>query len=166
MSSGPAWVPWLWATPSELRRPSRCWVPQAPMAGTWAPGGPGRASAQRARPLGRRGEAEAQGVFSGSGSACRQLRLGLAPGPASPGTELIPEKCSPSPRRPAGAGRGREPSPTALGTGRPAAWPWEYEAQVPGQHCRCRGGQQQVPGATRDPNISRLPAPTGRKPPR
>lgn len=34
----------------------------------------------------------------------QQLRLGLAPGPVSLGTELIEEKCSPGPRLPAGAG--------------------------------------------------------------
>lgn len=36
----------------------------------------------------------------------QQLYLGLAPGLASLGTELIEEKCSPQPRKPAAAGRG------------------------------------------------------------
>lgn len=58
---------------------------------------------------------KSQGTFSGSWSAGQQLRLGLAPGPASPGTELMEEKCSPQPRQPAGAGEGAQAHPHHIG---------------------------------------------------
>lgn len=71
----------------------------------------------------------ARSQVSGQQALAQQLCLGLAPGPASLGTELIEEKCSPQPRQPAGAGRRAQapPAHTMLGIVRlPAARPWEW----------------------------------------
>lgn len=64
------------------------------------------ASVQRAGLRSWEEKPRAHSQVRGQWAWAQQLCLGLAPGPASLGTELIEEKCSPQPRQPAAPGGG------------------------------------------------------------